>query len=814
MGAAVEQPGWVRWLDRYGWVVVVAGGLLAYHNSFDGQFFLDDFWVLPGAEDHPQGVDSLIPTPLQPRWLGAWSFVAGFAAVGSSLAGIHAVNLGIHLLAGVTLWSVVARTLSLPRFSNRFSDRTGLLATATAGLWVVHPLTTAAVTYLTQRFESQMGLFVLISLWATVRGGSARAGRVWWFAAAVVAAAAATATKESAIVLPFVLFIFDRLFLAGSWRGAVRRWPLYLALCAAQVSAFSIIQPTVVSLVNRATNPVPAAQAAPAQRVEEPLLLSGAEGFYRNEMKYASAGFDAIGMTPWMYLRSQPEVILHYLRLVVVPHPLVLDYHWPVADDDWHIWPPGLVILALLGASVWAVARGAAGGFLGAWFFAFLAVSSSVVPIVDLAFEHRMYLPLAACVAALVLGADGALARLAARMGWRTGALKLKAAVALICGAALTALTVARNEDYRDPVRMYTQMLSVVPDNGRVWNNLGTTYARRGQYSEAAESYRNALRYSDPRVIGLRRAAWFSLIQVSLLTAPPRESIGLLTEFAADDPNNPSRRFLLANARFNARDFTGSAADYRAAIAIASRNGFPLREPMVFGLYAQALQETGDREGAVPIYYRALECPKPPPVIRNQLGQILTRLGRYPEADAQFRAVIRQAPQAPNGPYNLGVLLLHQRKPDEAAHWFREALQRDRSHAWALLGLAQALAESGHAPEARQKFAEATRAWNQWPQVVGDLAWRLVTVPDPHDRYGAEGLRLARLLTAGVGDNNPGALDVLAAALAEVGQFGEAERTATRAAELARAGDRAEFAAQIESRRSLYAQNKPYRVPQ
>ena len=257
--------------------------------------------------------------------------------------------------------------------------------------------------------------------------------------------------------------------------------------------------------------PDPASAPNTAARVEEPLLLSGMEGLYRNEPKFVSAGFSTTGLTPWAYLRSQPEVILHYLRLAVVPHPLILDYNWPVATNGWRVWPAGLVILALLGATCWAVARGAAGGFLGVWFFAFLAVSSSFVPIADLAFEHRMYLPLAACVAALVLGADRALDRIAERAGWRAGALKL--GVAGAAAAVLALLTVSRNDDYRDPVRMYHQLLARVPDHGRMWNNLGALYGNRGQHREASEAFQNSVAHSDPRYPELQKWGWMNLIQ-------------------------------------------------------------------------------------------------------------------------------------------------------------------------------------------------------------------------------------------------------------------------------------------------------------
>ena len=73
---------------------------------------------------------------------------------------------------------------------------------------------------------------------------------------------------------------------------------------------------------------------------------------------------------------------------------------WPIATRIGQIIPAASVIAALLAATLWALRRAPALGFLGAWFFLILAPTSSFVPIVtEVAAERRMYLPLAAVVA-------------------------------------------------------------------------------------------------------------------------------------------------------------------------------------------------------------------------------------------------------------------------------------------------------------------------------------------------------------------------------------------------------------------------------
>src|SRR5207247_143004 len=81
----------------------------------------------------------------------------------------HAVNLAIHLGAGLCLFGLVRRTLRAPRLAERLGDAADGLALMTATLWLLHPLQTESVTYVVQRAESLMGLFYLLTLLAFAR---------------------------------------------------------------------------------------------------------------------------------------------------------------------------------------------------------------------------------------------------------------------------------------------------------------------------------------------------------------------------------------------------------------------------------------------------------------------------------------------------------------------------------------------------------------------------------------------------------------------------------------------------------------------
>ena len=94
------------------------------------------------------------------------------------------------------------------------------LALAAALLWAVHPLTSEVVDYITQRTESMMAFFLLLTLYAAMRAHDASRRR--WTALAVLSCLAGTVCKETIAVAPLLVALHDRVFVFGSWREAVR----------------------------------------------------------------------------------------------------------------------------------------------------------------------------------------------------------------------------------------------------------------------------------------------------------------------------------------------------------------------------------------------------------------------------------------------------------------------------------------------------------------------------------------------------------------------------------------------------------------
>ena len=96
---------------------------------------------------------------------------------------------------------------------------------------------------------------------------------------------------------------------------------------------------------------------------------------------------------------GQFSLKLRELTMISWPSPLVLDYGYPVAGSAAEVVPYAIAVLVLVAATAAGLALRPRWGFLGLWFFAILAPTSSIVPLAgQTKAEHRMYLPLAAVV--------------------------------------------------------------------------------------------------------------------------------------------------------------------------------------------------------------------------------------------------------------------------------------------------------------------------------------------------------------------------------------------------------------------------------
>ena len=576
-------------------LLVVAAGLLAYQNSFTGPFIFDDLRLIPEnpAIRHLWPVWTIVGHTSRP--VVHLSLAVNYALGGLSPWGYHLFNLAIHILAALTLYGVVRRTCLLAKSPPTWREAASWLAVGIAVIWVVHPLQTESVTYIIQRGESLMGLFYLLTLYCVIRShGSSR--RIWWETGGVVSCALAMGCKPVAASAPVMVLLYERAFMAGSWRELLqRRWKMYAGLAATWLLLL--------------------------------LLLANGPGEWKE-----SAGFGYRKITPIQYALTQPAVIVHYLRLTFWPRPLCLDYNWPAAQTAAEVWPGLIAIGALLVVTVWAWRRRPALGFPAAWFFIILAPTSSFIPIADLAFEHRMYLPLAAVVVLGVMGVYDLVGR-------RT------VAVVAVLAVGLGVLTVQRNQDYRSEIAIWGDTVAKRPENPRAQYNLGCMLRQEGRMQEAMEHWEEALRLK---------------------------------------PDYADAHYNLGFALSKAGRFEEAIGHYEQTLRLTPDAGDAHCN------LGDALVQLGKVQEAIGHYEQALQIKPDYAEAHNSLGLALAQTGKLQEAMGHWESALRLKPDFAEAHNNLGVALVQLGRVREAIEHWEQALRIKPDYASASNNLARA----------------------------------------------------------------------------------------------------------------------------
>ena len=706
-------------------VLLIAAAIFgAYANTFHAPLEFDD---VSSIVDNPS-IRSLWPPGRALSPPGGWGFtVSGrpvlnfslavnYAISGTDVWSYHLLNLLIHLAAALTLFGLIRRTLARPPLAARLGAHATPLALVIALLWALHPLQTEAVTYIIQRAESLMSLFILLTLYAFVRSLDSPRPRFWW-AASFLACLLGSGTKELTALAPVLVFLYDRTFVSGGFRAAWNRhraWHLSLA----------------------------------ATWLPLAWVLAGTGGDRGGTFHFSE------GNIWWGHALTQFEAVTRYLLLTFWPHPQVFDYGEIPPPGLLALLPWALPLLALLAAAVAALWRWPVAGFLGVCFFGILAPTSLLPATLQIIVEHRMYLPLAAVLAFLF----GLLAlRLGPRAAIASGAL---------LAVAAAGLTLQRNAAYRSPRALWEDTVAKRPDNARALNNLGLTYYNLGRVDEAIALYRRSLEL-DPtpanthynlglallhegrledaarsfeetvRIVPYYFKASLNLgailmklgrddearrrfaeamrydpdpAEVYLTVALALGERGLWQEAAENDARALALDPTLAEAQgnwgvalFQRRDYAGAAEHFTAALRLK-----PDAADLHFNL-GLALAGAGRLAEAIAQYAEAVRLDPTLAAAQLNLGIALGQTGRLPEAIGHLQAAVRLQPEAPANHTNLAFALAQAGRPAEAVAEYEAAARLRPEDARAQYNLGYALMAAGRGPEARPHLEQALR---------------------------------------------------------------------------------------------------------
>jgi tetratricopeptide (TPR) repeat protein len=473
-------------------ILIALLGLIVYSNTFHVPFHFDDKYVIvknPIIKDLQYFTEPSKAkvfkghfeyNALKRRYIGYLTFALNHRLHGLDTTGYHILNLFIHVCTSLLVYLLVHLTFKTPfLLTSKLRGYSQQIALFTALLFVCHPLQTQAVTYIWQRVASLAAMFYLLSLvayvkWrlsgyqltATQSNNLFRVRSVPLYLVSLVSAVLAMKTKETAFMLPVMVTLYEFIFFQGKTRKRILYLiPLLLTILIIPLTFINIDKP-----------------------------LGDLIGDISDETK------DFTPLSREAYLLTSFRVMVTYIRLLFLPINQNLDYDYPAYYSFFNIEVviSFLFLLLIFGTGIFLLYRYrytaphvrliSFGIF---WFFINLLLESSIIPLNNIIFEHRMYLPSIGILIAITTSLFGGIDKLKDK--WNRIERFFIVLLVLIV-VVLTGTTFVRNRVWGNEITLWEDVVKKSPEKERGHNNLGLAYESRELLEKAIKEYKIAIK--------------------------------------------------------------------------------------------------------------------------------------------------------------------------------------------------------------------------------------------------------------------------------------------------------------------------------
>jgi tetratricopeptide (TPR) repeat protein len=631
-------------IKKYAIILIALVGILAYANSFYNSFQFDDgYHIVEGTKIKDIGnVLSLSHwKAVNDRPFSFFTLAIDYKLADKKPDGtpevtvFHIFNLIYHVLAGFMAFLLALEILGLNIFKKNkiIQDNKVMIALFGAFIFIAHPIQTQAVTYIIQRMAVLAGLFYMWSVLLYIRGRKIHlektAKKEWipyaYYAGAFVAGAFGFLSKQNAITFPLAFILAEILFIRNKELKIDRK---FLGIFSAIIGAGLLLA----------------------------LVVNG-----------LPREFDRISRS--QYLFTQFRVLMKYWQLLLLPVNQHLDYYFTISMNLWGAkellgLAGNLLIIALgiwLFMKKWHVAS-----FAIFWFYLTLSIESSIIPIRDVIYEHRLYMA--------VFGFGFALSYLAFYFLEKTNAKYPVVALSLLSviyiGASLN-----RNSVWKDPYSLWTDSVKKSPKRERAWYWLATYYSSKKQPEDAMQCYNTSIKCNPGFPLAYNGRANLKKetgdnqgaikdydialqLDPNYITAYYNRGIvhAVLEQLdkAIQDYNRsielgnraPAIYYNRGNAKRRNRDYTGAIEDYNIALKMEPGNSL-----VVFnrGLTKAAMK---DHSEAIKDIDQAIRLDPNNYLFYNGKGVSLIALNKFQDAISNFDQCIKVNPDFGQAYYN------------------------------------------------------------------------------------------------------------------------------------------------------------------
>jgi len=351
-------------IKKYAFILIAVIGIMAYANSFNNAFQFDDgFHIVEGSKI--KNIDNVLSAShwkaVGNRPLAFFTLAINYKLNKLDVTGYHVVNLLFHILAGFMAFLLAIEILSLAVFQKNktIKDYKVFIALFTAFIFIAHPIQTQAVTYIIQRMTVMAGFFYIWSVLLYIRGRvvhlEKQRNNKWkpyaYYAGAFFAGFLGFISKQNAATFPLAFILVEIFFIRNEQQKIDRK---FLAIFSSVIGGIILLG----------------------------IIINGLPSEYEKISRSE-------------YLFTQFRVLFKYWQLLFLPINQHLDYYWPISLSLWGKKEllSLLFLLSTVALGVWFYKKNWLIASFGIfWFYLTLSIESSIIPIRDLIFEHRLYM--------------------------------------------------------------------------------------------------------------------------------------------------------------------------------------------------------------------------------------------------------------------------------------------------------------------------------------------------------------------------------------------------------------------------------------
>lgn len=590
--------------------LIVLTGLIIYSNTFGCGWHYDDepniINNLAIKDIHNlKAISSYDPS----RFVTIFSLAVNWHIGGQKIIGYHVVNIFIHIIAAISAWWLSLLLLKTPPLKNKDYKNGAFFFPLFVGLiFVAHPVQTQAVTYIIQRAASLAALFYTASVAFYIKYKISQKYRGAFYSLSLISCLLGMFSKELVFTLPFMLAAVEFFFFKEEGKFSFK--PLIPFLFTL------LIIPFIVLFVHNTA-------------MKETAEASGK-------------------ISSFTYLLTQFQVIVTYLRLYILPINLNLDYDFPVAKSFFELKTilSFLFLLAIAAGGVLLYKKQRLISFGIFWFFLTLAVESSIWPIKDVIYEHRLYLPL-----------TGLSIILLSLMYEFLNGKNLKYLIILnsVIVIVFSWMAYQRNFVWENEITLWTDVINKSPNKYRGYINRGFDNLKHFALDKAMVDLEKGLSLDPNNAI-----AYCNIGAVYGFKEDREKAVECFSKAIQLDPKYEEAYNNRGSTYFQLGQYDAAIADFNTAIKIKPKSptGYNNRGTLAFmlGKYDEALKD----------YYAALSIDYQSRDILKNIGLVYSKKGEYEKALEYYNRSLEISPDNPFVLFNRALVYYIIKKPELA----------------------------------------------------------------------------------------------------------------------------------------------------